>query len=154
MSRGSWCSGATGRNGNESILGVLEHAPHFMTIGGEVSTQAFAITRLLLAFLHRALDGPADQHDWEQLWAADELPMDAIRAYADRVRHRFDLFDTVVPFFQVAGLRTAKGAVSGLGEDRRRCSRRRTAVHDPIGGQSGRDERGRGGAVARSCACV
>ena len=70
--------GRDGQERQESILGVLEHAQHFMTIGGEVSTQAFAITRLLLAFLHRAVDGPADQHDWQQLWAADELPMDAI----------------------------------------------------------------------------
>jgi CRISPR system Cascade subunit CasA len=106
--------GRDGRERQESILGVFEHAPLFTTIGGEVPTQAFAITRLLLAFLHRALDGPEDQQDWEQLWAADELPMAAIRAYADRVRPRFDLFDPVVPFFQVAGLRTAKGEVFGL----------------------------------------
>jgi CRISPR system Cascade subunit CasA len=106
--------GRDGRERHESILGVLEHAPDFTTIGGEVPTQAFAITRLLLAFLHRALDGPADQQDWEKLWAANELPMDVIRAYADRVRPRFDLFDPVAPFFQVAGLRTAKGEVFSL----------------------------------------
>ena len=47
---------------------------HFMTIGGEVPTQAFTITRLLLAFLHRAVEGPVDQDDWEQLWATEELP--------------------------------------------------------------------------------
>jgi CRISPR type I-E-associated protein CasA/Cse1 len=87
---------------------------HFMTIGGEVPTQAFAITRLLLAFLHRAVEGPVDQDDWEQLWATEELPMDAIRAYADRVRRRFDLFDPVVPFYQVASLRSLSGGVSHL----------------------------------------
>jgi hypothetical protein len=47
---------------------------HFMTIGGEVPTQAFASTRLLLAFLHRAVEGPVDQDDWEQRWATEELP--------------------------------------------------------------------------------
>jgi CRISPR system Cascade subunit CasA len=106
--------GRDGRERHESILGVFEHAPQFTTIGGEVPTQAFAITRLLLAFLHRALDGPADQQDWEKLWAANELPMGAIRAYADRVRPRFDLFDPAAPFFQVAGLRTAKDEVFSL----------------------------------------
>jgi CRISPR system Cascade subunit CasA len=35
----------------------------FMTIGGEVPTQAFAITHLLLAFLHRAVEGPVDRDD-------------------------------------------------------------------------------------------
>jgi CRISPR-associated protein Cse1 family len=46
---------------------------HFMTIGGEVPTQAFAITRLLLAFLHRAVEGLVDQDDWEQLWATGQV---------------------------------------------------------------------------------
>ena len=106
--------GHDGHEHKESILGVFKRAQHFTTIGGEVSTQAFAITRLLLAFLHRAIEGPADQHAWKQLWAANQLPLKEIRAYADRVRHRFDLFDPEVPFFQVAGLQTAKGALSGL----------------------------------------
>ena len=35
--------------------------------------------------------------------------MDTIRAYADRVRRRFDLFDPVVPFYQVATLRSLSG---------------------------------------------
>ena len=34
-----------------------------MTIGGAVPTQAFAITHLLLAFVHRAVEGPVDQDD-------------------------------------------------------------------------------------------
>jgi len=33
-----------------------------MTFGGEVPTLAFAITHLL-AFLHRAVEGPVDQDD-------------------------------------------------------------------------------------------
>jgi hypothetical protein len=35
--------------------------------------------------------------------------MDTIRAYADCVRRRFDLFDPVVPFYQVATLRSLSG---------------------------------------------
>ena len=35
--------------------------------------------------------------------------MDTIRAYADRVRRRFDLFDPVVPIYQVATLRSLSG---------------------------------------------
>lgn len=97
-----------------SILDLFERAPQFAAIGGEVPTQTFAITRLLLAFLHRALEGPADQDDWLELWTADDLPMDRIRAYADKVRNRFDLFDPKVPFYQVAGLHTAKNDLSGL----------------------------------------
>jgi CRISPR system Cascade subunit CasA len=105
------------RDGKErdlSILGVLEQAPELAAIGGEVSTQVFAVTRLLVAFLHRAVDGPADQEAWARLWAQPGLPMRQLADYAERVRYRFDLFDDRTPFFQVAGLRTGKGEVSGL----------------------------------------
>lgn len=106
--------GSNGQEQQVSMLDAFDQSRQFGMIGGEVPTQAFAITRLLLAFLHRAIDGPEDQDEWERLWGAGELPMEQIRGYAQRVRHRFDLFDPDVPFFQVAGLRTAKNEVSGL----------------------------------------
>lgn len=97
-----------------SILDVFDRAHRVSAISGEVPTQGFAITRMLLAFLHRALDGPRDQNDWAALWAQRTLPMQQIADYAVRVRPRFDLFDPRFPFFQVPGLRTARGEVSGL----------------------------------------
>lgn len=103
-----------GREEDVSILDLFERSPRVATIGGDVPTQSFAITRVLLAFLHRALDGPQDQYEWADLWQAPELPMNRIAGYAERVRHRFDLFDPDVPFFQVPALRTAKGEVTGL----------------------------------------
>ncbi|MEU2032842.1 type I-E CRISPR-associated protein Cse1/CasA [Nocardia amamiensis] len=106
--------GIDGRERQLSILGVLEQAGNLATIGGEVATQAFAITRLLLAVVHRAIDGPTDADEWEQLWAAGELPIDRVQAYVEPLRVRFDLFHPETPFFQVAGLRTAKQEVSGL----------------------------------------
>lgn len=106
--------GIDGTEREVSIMELFEHAPDLATIGGEVPTQAFAITRLLLAFLHRAVDGPKDEDEWADLWEADTLPLDLIADYADRVRHRFDLFDRTVPFFQVPDLRTSRGDASGL----------------------------------------
>lgn len=108
---------ALGPDGQEhelSILDVFAQAPRLATLGGEVPTQGFAIARMLLAFLHRAIDGPEDQHEWAELWEEPELPMDRIRDYADRVRHRFNLFDTEAPFMQVPDLRTARCEMSGL----------------------------------------
>lgn len=108
---------ALGPKGDErsvSILDLFDHAPDLAAIGGEVPTQSFAILRLLLAFLHRAIEGPRDRDDWETLWRAEELPLPAIHRYADRIRHRFGLFDPDTPFFQVPGLHTAKNEVSGL----------------------------------------
>ncbi|QBS41308.1 type I-E CRISPR-associated protein Cse1/CasA [Nocardia sp. CS682] len=106
--------GVDGRERRLSILELLEQAKDLTTIGGEVPTQGFAITRMLLALMHRAIDGPTDADQWHDLWAAEVLPLDRVRAYVDSLRHRFDLFDAEAPFFQVAGLHTAKQEVSGL----------------------------------------
>lgn len=108
---------ALGRDGRQcevSILELFDEAAQYTSLGGEVATQGFAITRVLLAFLHRALDGPATRDEWADLWEARALPAERIAAYADRVRDRFDLFDPQAPFLQVPGLHTAKGEVSGL----------------------------------------
>lgn len=106
--------GRDGRQREVSILDLFADAAQFSSLGGEVATQGFAITRLLLAFLHRALEGPVTYDDWGELWESPGLPTEPIAAYADRVRDRFDLFDPHTPFFQVADLHTAKGEVSGL----------------------------------------
>ncbi|SON62627.1 CRISPR-associated protein CasA/Cse1 [Mycobacterium simulans] len=103
-----------GREALVSILQLFQCASDFASVGGELPTQAFAITRMLLAFLHRALEGPRSREQWHELWTADGLPIEKIERYADRVRHRFDLFDSVAPFFQVAELHTSKDEVSGL----------------------------------------
>jgi CRISPR system Cascade subunit CasA len=103
-----------GKQRELSILEVFERSTELIRLGGEVPTQGFAIMRLLLAFLHRAVDGPQDQQEWLELWQADELPMDEIRDYAARWHHRFDLFHSETPFFQVPDLRTGKAQVDGV----------------------------------------
>jgi CRISPR system Cascade subunit CasA len=84
------------------------------TIVGEVPTQIFAFVRLLLAILHRAVDGPGDSQDWSALWRATILPPAAIADYLGAFRERFDLLHPTRPFYQVADLRTAKNDVFGL----------------------------------------
>lgn len=106
--------GRDGRQREVSILELFARAGEFSSLGGEVSTQGFAITRLLLAFLHRALDGPVTRDDWALLWEAPVLPAGPIADYAERVRDRFDLFDPEAPFFQVADLHTARREVFSL----------------------------------------
>lgn len=97
-----------------SLLEVFRQAHQLTALAGELPTQVFALTRLLLAVLHPAVRGPRDDDHWKQLWTADALPADEVAVYLERYRSRFDLFDPVAPFFQVAGLRTAKGEVSQL----------------------------------------
>src|SRR5690606_35892870 len=76
--------------------------------------QTFAVTRLLLAILERAVDGLKAIPDWGELWQQTSLPLDDVTAYLDRYRSRFDLLSTRTPFYQVADLRTAKGDATGL----------------------------------------
>ena len=51
-----------------SLLDLFARAHELRGVVGEVPTQTFAITRLLLAILHRALDGPSSIDDWARLW--------------------------------------------------------------------------------------
>ena len=97
-----------------SLLDLFRRAPRIREIVGDVPTQGFAILRIALAVLARAVDGPRDVDAWERLWNAPEPPVDRIEAYLEQHRERFDLFHPVTPFFQVADLHTAKHEFSGL----------------------------------------
>lgn len=90
-----------GSLGTCSIREVLLSAHEIAEITGELPTQVPPIIRLLLAVLARALEGPADLDEWEELWKEPRLPAERIDAYLDRWRERFDLFHPVHPFMQV-----------------------------------------------------
>lgn len=97
-----------------SLREVFRLAPHARAVVGEISTMTFAMTRLLLAILHRAVGGPADVAHWIELWTADELPSAQTDAYLDHFAARFDLLHPAQPFYQVAGLRSGQDGISGL----------------------------------------
>lgn len=97
-----------------SLLDLFSNAHSLRRLGGELPTQEFAIFRLLLAIVHRSVEGPRDVEHWQELWEADKLPIDQIADYLQRFHDRFYLFHPATPFFQVADLRTAKDATSGL----------------------------------------
>lgn len=99
-----------------SIREVLHRASELSGIVGEVPTQSFAILRLLLAILRRSVAARTGSavDVWSQLWELDTLPTGEIDSYLDDHRARFELFDPVAPFFQVAGLKAAGDAVGAL----------------------------------------
>ncbi|WP_250548526.1 type I-E CRISPR-associated protein Cse1/CasA [Pseudonocardia sp. H11422] len=112
----SWIPGRE-RDGTVVELGILRtlgRAHELAGISGDVPTQVFALTRLLLAVLHGALAGPRDLVEWEQLWTDETLPVDRIAPYLARYRDRFSLFHPETPFLQVAGLHTAKNEPTEL----------------------------------------
>ncbi|MEU7382038.1 type I-E CRISPR-associated protein Cse1/CasA [Streptomyces sp. NPDC042207] len=102
-----------GTQGELSLREVFEQAHDLRRIVGDLPTQEFALVRLLLAVAHDALDGPQDTDAWADLWA-DENCFAPVGAYLDQHRGRFDLLTADAPFFQTAGLRTAKDEVFSL----------------------------------------
>lgn len=105
----------TTQAGTVERLGVLEclrRSAHLRGLGQDMSTQRFAVLRVLLAFLHRAMEGPTTAA-WDRAWK-EGLPQAAIDVYAARVRDRFWLVHPSQPFFQTPTLRAAKGPETGL----------------------------------------
>ncbi|MCF3132445.1 type I-E CRISPR-associated protein Cse1/CasA [Streptomyces olivochromogenes] len=102
-----------GRQEELSLRQVFAQAGEVRRIVGDLPTQEFALLRLLLAIAHDVLDGPRDIVHWGELWA-DAQCFAQVGAYLDAHRERFDLVHPVAPFFQTAGLRTAKDEVFSL----------------------------------------
>lgn len=110
-----------GREELRSLSNLSSDLHRFSRFGGEIALQSFAILRLYLAILHRSLadsttglPGPADLSEWEHCVEDWDSVSFAIDKYLDRWRHRFDLLHPTEPFYQVADLNTAKGAVGSL----------------------------------------
>lgn len=90
-------------NGVACELGLRDVLVRSHEIGGldiEFPTQEPALLRLLIAICYRALQGPADDDAWEELWTAGRLPEARITDYLRTRRDRFDLFHPDTPFFQ------------------------------------------------------
>ena len=105
------------RRGTERVLSlqdVFEQAEDLAELVGDLPTQAFAHLRVLLAVLHRAVEGPASVEEWTAL--RDDVPgtLDAGVGYLRTWHDRFWLRHPVHPFMQVADLGTAKSEVFGL----------------------------------------
>ncbi|MFD8799942.1 type I-E CRISPR-associated protein Cse1/CasA [Streptomyces atroolivaceus] len=104
---------SNGEQDELSLRQVFEQASELRRIVGDLPTQEFALVRLLLAVAHDALGGPEEIDDWSDLWG-DEQCFAPVGPYLDAHADRFDLLDGTAPFFQTAGLRTAKDEVFSL----------------------------------------
>ncbi|WP_412538634.1 type I-E CRISPR-associated protein Cse1/CasA [Longispora sp. K20-0274] len=103
-----------GRVEEVSVPQLFAEANEIRAVVGELPTQSFAVLRVLLAILHRSVDGPSSPGAWQRLWSAKTLPLADVEGYLEDWRHRFDLLSGQAPFFQVPDLRTAKDEVFGL----------------------------------------
>lgn len=92
-----------------SLMEIFERAVDLECLCNDLPTQDFAILRVLLAILQRAIspmlyeeDDPAEI--WEKLWDLPELPLSAVSDYLKKWHYRFNLLDSKYPFLQVAQL--------------------------------------------------
>jgi CRISPR system Cascade subunit CasA len=108
-----------------SLLEVFRKAHDIKELSGELPTQDVAILRLLLAIMYSVftkvdsvgntapLEDERSEYDvlakWVQLWAGGRFPSAVIEEYLRYYEERFYLFHPQTPFYQVAGLQTAKG---------------------------------------------
>ena len=100
-----------------SLLDAFAEATDIAGLAGELPTQEVACLRLMLAVLYRCVEpGEANADQWSE-WFDDPAPLFE-RAAGHLRQHaaRFDLLHLETPFFQVAGLRTAKNEASGVGK--------------------------------------
>ena len=95
------------------LRAALQEAPRIREIAHDSPLFVASIHPILVAIMHRVLllqdaDEPEDQ--WEIWWEQGHFDNDAIDAYFEQWRDRFDLFDVVHPFYQVAGLEMAEAS--------------------------------------------
>ena len=94
------------------LLELLRRTTDIADLACELPTQSIAIQRLILAIMYRVAT-PRYTRDWARQWD-DGAPTEQMIEYLEQWRDRFYLFGGLFPFMQVADLRTAKDAVSGL----------------------------------------
>jgi CRISPR system Cascade subunit CasA len=93
------CLTPEGRTCALSLREALQHAHELVELSANPPITA-ALTRLLIAVVHRVLDGPKDKQAWADTWGKGCFDPAAVDAYLDRWKARFDLFDPLQPFFQ------------------------------------------------------
>ncbi|MCL2595422.1 MAG: type I-E CRISPR-associated protein Cse1/CasA [Promicromonosporaceae bacterium] len=97
-----------------SLRQAYHEADKIQDIVGDLPTQSVALLRLLLAVLHRAVQGPNDLNEWQEVRFDWSAALEDIDAYLDDCHDRFWLQHPIQPFMQVPDLRTAKNEKFGL----------------------------------------
>ena len=97
-----------------SALSVLLRAREVRSLALDTPSQVPPVLRLLLAVVHRAQQGPADDEEWLEWWKAGAFDAGLIEKYVGEHRPRFDLFDPLAPFLQVGGLQALTGKTKSV----------------------------------------
>lgn len=87
-----------------STRDVLRSAHELRALADPSPLVVGALTRHLLAVLHRAYDGPRSMTKWCEIATSGAFDPARVDAYLDRVEDRMDLFHPTLPFAQTRGL--------------------------------------------------
>lgn len=86
------------------LRNLLLNAHDFVHIDTEYPLFKASIVRILVAILHRALDGPTGIGELDRILKLTKFPAETVNEYLDKWSDRFDLFHATHPFYQSAGL--------------------------------------------------
>jgi CRISPR system Cascade subunit CasA len=97
------CTDLNGRSRTLSLSELMMRAHELIAIHCQNPLTEAAMLRVLLAAIHRAVDGPRTSSDWKALYKTGKFD-DRIPQYLNNWKSRFDLFSPENPFYQTAGL--------------------------------------------------
>jgi CRISPR system Cascade subunit CasA len=92
--------------GQHVLLGIrdlLQQAHVLRGVQHESPLTEAALLRVLLAIIHRAVDGPRKSVEWKSLYKLGRFD-ERMARYLKKWHHRFDLFSPDLPFYQTPGL--------------------------------------------------
>jgi CRISPR system Cascade subunit CasA len=97
------CTDQEGRRRLLSLHDFFIHAHEMRNLSCQNPLTEAALLRVLLAVVHRAVNGPRKRNDWKRLYSAKRFD-ERITEYLKKWRNRFDLFSSAAPFYQTKGL--------------------------------------------------
>ncbi len=101
------CVTLDGKNVELGLRDTLFRAHELREIMDNSPLVTASLYRLILAILHRNF-GPSSDQEWITLWNHNQFNMTSLDSYFQKWEHRFDLFDSKRPFYQVPNLVTNK----------------------------------------------
>ncbi len=95
------------KDGNQippiGLKDLFEKADSLLQVTDQNPLTEFSIVRILLAIVHRALEGPKNLAEWSDIYTPGKFDI-RVTDYLEKFRHRFNLFSTDYPFYQTPGL--------------------------------------------------
>ena len=113
-----------------SLPDVLAQASTLVAIEDPSPLITVSVYRLLLAVLHRSLDGPQSAEDWATMWERGQWDLERISGYLHAWHDRFDLFSAEYPFYQTPGIDPAYAKPVTLLAHERASDRSRALLFD------------------------